>query len=126
MIRSETLGALRAPLVEELRKDVYQTLVGVFGDAVILDLDVDHVIGELLELPTLEADKSNRRDASLLSVVARLDNVRRVAARTDQEYGIRRLKVVNELLLEDLIVGNIVADRSDYRPATHPLRVSVF
>ena len=45
--------------------------MGVLGDPVIVDLDVDHVIGQRLELPTPEAHEGQGRDALLAGVPAK-------------------------------------------------------
>ena len=108
-------NGLVGSLLEILGDDVDQALVSVFGDSVVVDRDPHDVVCQLSEFAPLESHERDGRGPFFLRVAAGLYDVRRVAARADQQDRVAGLQVVDELPANGIFVAEIVGQCGQHR-----------
>ena len=73
-------------LPQILGNDVHQALMRILHNPVIINLNMNYAVGEALEFSSIESYEGYRRHSLLVRVFARVDNIRRIPARADEQY----------------------------------------
>jgi hypothetical protein len=84
-----------------------------FDHAHVVQRQVESVLLDLLQSPAVVAGQSKGLHPVAVGPIDRLQHVRAVARPADGDQGIAGRGQIHQLLDEDLVVGQVVADRHD-------------